>query len=111
MIVLFVCKMCVRVRACVSACVRVCVSACVYACVRACGCQLRASVTSLRQLLHCAHNRIVNIMKVYIERNNMQVELMRFSENIVSIYIDVCDFARWLHASPQSVQTHCSKSQ
>ena len=30
------------------------------------------------QLLRCAHKRIVNIMKVYIERNNMQVELIRF---------------------------------
>ncbi len=26
----------------------------------------------------CAHKRIVNIMKVYIERNNMHVELIRF---------------------------------
>ena len=30
------------------------------------------------QLLRCAHKRIVSIMKVYIERNNMQVELIRF---------------------------------
>ena len=30
------------------------------------------------QLLHCAHKRIVNIMKVYVERKNMQVELIRF---------------------------------
>ena len=30
------------------------------------------------QLLRCAHNRIVNIMKVYIERNNMPIELIRF---------------------------------
>ena len=30
------------------------------------------------QLLRCSHNRIVNIMKVYIERNNIQVELIRF---------------------------------
>ena len=29
-------------------------------------------------LLRCAHKRIVNIMKVYIERYNMQVELVRF---------------------------------
>ena len=26
------------------------------------------------QLLRCAHERIVNIMKVFIERKNMQVE-------------------------------------
>ena len=30
------------------------------------------------QLLRCANKRIVNIMKVYIERKNMQVELIRF---------------------------------
>ena len=28
------------------------------------------------QLLRCAHKRIVNIMKVYIERKNMQVLLI-----------------------------------
>ena len=30
------------------------------------------------QLLCCAHKRIVNIMKVYIERKNMQVQLITF---------------------------------
>ena len=30
------------------------------------------------QLLRCAHKRIVNIMEVYIERNNIQVELISF---------------------------------
>ena len=30
------------------------------------------------QLLRCAHKRIVNIMKVYIERKNMQVQLIPF---------------------------------
>ena len=41
---------------------------------------IRSSLHSVRfgQLLRCAHKRIVNIMKVYIERNNMQVELVRF---------------------------------
>ena len=43
-------------------------------------CQLRASFTSFGQLLRCAHKRIV--MKVYIERYNMQVELIRFSQKI-----------------------------
>ena len=43
------------------------------------GCLL-PSLHSVRfgQLLRCAHKRIVNIMKVYIERNNIQVELIRF---------------------------------
>ena len=30
------------------------------------------------QLLRCAHKRIVNIIKVYIERSNVQVELIQF---------------------------------
>ena len=34
--------------------------------------------------------RIVNIMKVYIERNNIQVELVRFRKN--SDFIDVWNF-------------------
>ena len=29
------------------------------------------------QLLRCAHKRIVNIMKVYMERKNRQLELIR----------------------------------
>ena len=38
------------------------------------------SFSSLRQLLvlRCAHKRIVNRINAYIERNNMQVELLRF---------------------------------
>ena len=47
-------------------------------CVRACVCQVLASFTSFGQMLRCAHKHIVNIMKVYIEMNNMQVELIRF---------------------------------
>ena len=41
---------------------------------------IRSSLHSVRfgQLLRCAHKRIVNIMNVYIERKNMQVELIRF---------------------------------
>ena len=41
-------------------------------------------------MLRCAHKRIVNIMKVYIERNNMLVELIRFRKNIN--FIDVGEF-------------------
>ena len=41
---------------------------------------IRTSLHSVRfgQMLCCAHKRIVNIMKVYIERKNVQVELIRF---------------------------------
>ena len=48
-------------------------------------CQLpRSSLHSVRfgQLLRCAHKRIVSIMKVCIERKNMQVQLIPFRKNI-----------------------------
>ena len=50
-----------------------CLSVCMHVCIK-------SSLHSVRfgQLLRCAHKRIVNIIKVYIERNNMQVELIRF---------------------------------
>ena len=79
---------CVRVRVCACACVCVCVRACarvrVRVCVCACVFQLRASFTSSGQLLRCVHKRIVNVVKVYIERNNMQVKLMRFRKHYIS---------------------------
>ena len=58
-----------------------------FGCLSVCGfdSQLRASFTYFGQLLHCAHKRIVNIMKVYIERNNIQVELIRFHKKIATI--------------------------
>ena len=49
-----------------------------------CVCVL-ASFTSFGQLLCCAHKRIVNIMKVYIERNNMHVELMRLRKKNINL--------------------------
>ena len=58
-----------------------CVCVCVYVCVCVCVCVYVSSSLHLvrfGQLLRCAHKRIVNIMKVYIERNNMQVEIIRF---------------------------------
>ena len=42
-------------------------------------------------LLRCAHKRIVNIIKVYIERNNMPVELIRFRKKNID-FIDVGNF-------------------
>ena len=47
--------------------------------VPSCVCLL-PSLHSVRfgQLLRCAHEGIVNIMKVYMERKNMQLELIRF---------------------------------
>ena len=55
-------------------------------------CQLRASFTSFGQLLCCAHKRIVNIMKVYTEKNNMQVELIRFRKTYRLENIDFGNF-------------------
>ena len=37
------------------------------------------------QLLGCARKHIVNIMKVYIERNNMQVQLILFRKKILTL--------------------------
>ena len=54
----------------------VCVCVCMYVWVGGSYSQLRASFTYFWQLLRCAHKRIVSIMKVYIERNNIQVELI-----------------------------------
>ena len=49
----------------------------------------RSSLHSVHfgQLLRCAHKRIVNIMKVYIERNSVQVKLIPLRKNID--FIDV----------------------
>ena len=49
---------------------------------------IRYSLHSVRfgQLFRCAHKRIVNIMKVYIERKNMQVELIQFSKQISHLF-------------------------
>ena len=54
---------------------------------------IRSSLHSVRfgQLLRCAHKHIVNIMKVYIERKNMQVELIRFRKKIAFIHVYFCE--------------------
>ena len=49
---------------------------------------IRSSLHSVRfgKLLRCAHKRTVNIMKVYIERKNMQVESIRFRKKISHLF-------------------------
>ena len=49
-----------------------------------------SSLHSVRsgQLLRCAHKRIVNIIKVYIERKNVQVQLISFRKQNID-FIDV----------------------
>ena len=59
-------------------------------CVCLCVCQFISSLPHLvrfGQLLRCAHKRIVNRNKVYIERNNLLVELIRFYKNITFIHV------------------------
>ena len=90
-----------HVRACVLACVRACVLACVRAgvCVWWFESQLRPSFTYLGQLLRCAHKCSVNIMKEYIERNNRQVELIRFRKKNID-FIDVGIFEMGILSRP-----------
>ena len=40
----------------------------------------------LLSLSRYADKRIVNIIKVYIERNNLQVELVRYSKNMLTLF-------------------------
>ena len=44
--------------------------------------QLGASFTYFEDLLCCPNKRIVTITKVYIARNNMQVQFIRFHKKI-----------------------------
>ena len=66
---------------------------------------IRYSLHSVRfgQLLRRAHKCIVNIMKVYIEMNNIQVELTRFRKN--SDFIAVGNFEVGIYFRDRS--THC----
>ena len=41
---------------------------------------------SVVRLLRCAHKRIADIMKVHIERKNMQVELIRFRKKMSTLF-------------------------
>ena len=61
--------MCVRVRVRVHVCIRSSLHS-----------------VSFGQLLRCAHKSIVNNMKLYIERNNIQVELIRFRKKISTLF-------------------------
>ena len=49
---------------------------------------IKSSLHSVRfgQLLRCAHNRNVNRIKEYIERNNVHVELILFRKNISRLF-------------------------
>ena len=55
------------------------------------------------RLLRCADKRTVNVMKVYIERNSIQVELIQFRKNID--FIHVCEARTSMEYRPPSCQT------
>ena len=46
-----------------------------------CLCHRAASFTYFGEVLCCPHKRIVTITKVYIARNTIQVEIIRFHKN------------------------------
>ena len=55
---------------------------------------------ALSMLLHCAHKRIVKIMKVYIERHHILVELIRFrTQNIDFIHFYVYEATKFANHS------------
>ena len=53
-------------------------------------CHRAASFTYFGKVLRCPHKRIVTITKVYIARNTIHVELIRFHKN--SDIIDIGNF-------------------
>ena len=50
---------------------------------------LRASFTYFGEVLRCTHKRIVTITKVYIARNNIHVEIIRFRKKNNSDFSDI----------------------
>ena len=48
--------------------------------------QLHASFTYFGDLLRCPHKRIVTTTKVYIARNNMQVQFIRFHQKVSPLF-------------------------
>ena len=50
-----------------------------------------------------ADNRIVNIMKVYIERNKEQVELIRYRKNVDFIHVYFCEATDSMQYRPTNV--------
>ena len=63
---------------------------CVGVCVGVCLCHRAVSFTYFGEVLRCPHKRIVTTTKVYIARNNIHVELIRFRKH--SDFIDIGNF-------------------
>ena len=55
------------------------------------------------QLFRYADNRIVNIMKVYIERTNLQVGLIRYCKNVDFIHVYFCEATDSMQYRPPNV--------
>ena len=51
-----------------------------------CLCHRAASLTYFGEVLLCPHKRIVTITKVYITRNNIHMEIIRFLTNNFIVY-------------------------
>ena len=76
------------------------------------GGSVRSSLHLVRfgQLLCCADKRIVNEMKVGIERNKMKVELIRFLDIIDSIDVYFFEARNSMqYRSPNATQDSCSQ--
>ena len=58
-----------------------CGDVCVWGCMCV-GMCLRASFTYFGEVLRCPHKRIVTITEVYIARNNIHVEIIRFRKEL-----------------------------
>ena len=71
------------------------------------GSTLHLDLVRLGQLLgglRCVDKRIFNIMKVYIERNNMLVELIRFRKTILFIHVYFSEARNSMqHRSPNAI--------
>ena len=59
--------------------------------------------SSFCQLLPYADNRIINIMNMYIERNNEHVELIRYRKNVVFIHVYFCEATDSMQYRPPNV--------
>ena len=60
------------------------------------------------QLLRYADKRIVHIMKVYIERNNLEVELIRFrKKNVDIIHVYFCEATDPMQYRPPNANLLC----
>ena len=80
-------------------------------------CHRAASFTYFGEVLRCPHKRIVTIKKVYIARNNIHLELIRFRKNgelltletlkweLGRIVLRLVCLRNWAHCYPGRVAT------